>query len=64
MTVIVKVRQPKTIPYFCATGRSSRPKAARMSLGLVIEVMVEKAWRIFSRSVSSGGVVADAIVVG
>ena len=63
MTVIVKVRQPKTIPYFCAMGRSSRPKAARMSLGEVMEVMVEKAWSSLSRSLSSGGgVLVDAMV--
>ena len=63
MTVMVKVRQPKTIPYFCAMGRSRRPKAARMSLGEVMEDMVEKAWSSFSRSVSSGdGVLVDAMV--
>ncbi len=61
MTVMVKVRQPNTIPYFWAMGRSRRPKAARMSVGEVMEVMVEKAWRSLSRSDSS--VVVDDMVV-
>ena len=36
-----------------------------MSLGEVMEVMVEKAWRSLSRSLSSaGGVLVDAILPG
>lgn len=35
-----------------------------MSLGEVMEVMVEKAWSSFSRSLSSGGgVLVDAMVL-
>lgn len=65
MTVIVKVRQPKMIPYFWAAGMSRRPNAARMSVGEVMEVMWLKALRSFWRSVSSeeGMVVVDAMVV-
>lgn len=52
--MIVKVRQPKIIPYFWAGGMSRRPNAARMSLRLCMEVMWEKALRSLSRSDSSG----------
>lgn len=65
MTVMVKVRQPKTMPYFWARGMSRRPKAARMSVGELRDDMVEKAWRSLSRSESSpttGVAVVDAMV--
>ena len=44
------MRQPKSIPYFCAAGMSSRPKVARTSSKDPMEVMEERACLSLSRS--------------